>query len=103
MKKLLFIGVMLLALTMAFSLERNQYIPKEGFIPNEGTAIKVAEAVWLPIYGDRIYKSKPFKAVLRDSAIWIVEGTLKENQKGGYPYIEIQKSDGKILKVTHSK
>ena len=102
MKKLLFI-VVLLALTLAFSLERDQYIPKEGFIPNEATAIKVAEAVWLPIYGDRIYKSKPFKAILQDSTVWIVEGTLKENQKGGYPYIEIQKSDGKILKVTHSK
>lgn len=25
------------------------------YVPNQETAIKIAEAVWVPIYGDKIY------------------------------------------------
>jgi hypothetical protein len=34
------------------------YIPKDGFVPNEATAIKIAIAVWTPIYGDKISKKQ---------------------------------------------
>jgi hypothetical protein len=79
------------------------YKPKEGFVPNKETAIKIAEAIWLPIYGDRIYKRKPFVAELKNGKTWIVQGTLPKGWDGGTPYIEIQKSDGKILLVMHGK
>lgn len=78
-------------------------IPNDGFVPDEITAVKIAEAVWLPIYGEKIYKSKPFIAKLLENEVWIVEGTLSKDMVGGVPYIEIQKADGKILKVFHSK
>ena len=74
----------------------------KDYVPNAETAIRVAEAIWLPIYGEKIYENKPFVAQLRDSSIWVVEGTPKTT-KGGVPYIEIQKSDCKILKVSHGK
>lgn len=72
------------------------------YVPNEETAIKIAEAIWLPIYGVKIEKFKPYKAELKDNTVWVVEGTLKEG-KGGVPYIEINKKDCKILKVMHEK
>ncbi len=75
---------------------------KDGYVPNAETAIKVAEAIWLPIYGDKIYNSKPFKATLRDNEVWVIEGTL-HTQKGGVPYAEIQKKDCRVLKVIHTK
>lgn len=79
------------------------YIPTEGFVPNEATAIKIAIAVWTPIYGDKISKNKPYKIILKNG-VWIVEGSLPSNYTlGGVPYIEIQKTDGKILKVMHGK
>ena len=28
------------------------YVPKNGFVPDEKTAIKIAEAVLFPIYGE---------------------------------------------------
>jgi hypothetical protein len=71
-------------------------------VPNKETAIKIAEAVWLPIYGEKVYNERPFVARLKNSKIWIVEGTL-HNTKGGVAYIEIQKKDGKVLKVYHEK
>ena len=67
-------------------------VKQEDYVPNAETAIKIAEAVWLPIYGKGICGDKPF-----------VEGTLAKDAKGGVPYIEIQKSDGRILVVTHGK
>jgi NTF2 fold immunity protein len=80
---------------------------KENYVPNKETAIKIAEAVWLPIYGNKIYKELPFKATLINDSIWAVGGTLNKSSGkivvGGTAYIELQKSDGKILKVTHGK
>ncbi len=73
-----------------------------NYVPTEEVAMKIAEAVWLPIYGEKILKYKPFKATLKDNKVWIVTGTLNKGL-GGTPYIEIQKSDCKILKVTHGK
>jgi hypothetical protein len=75
---------------------------KDDYVPNKETAIKIAEAIWLPIYGNGIYNCKPFVAELRNDSIWVVQGTLKTG-KGGVPYIEIQKADCKVLKVTHGK
>jgi len=76
-----------------------------SYVPNEETAIKIAEAIWYPIYGSKIENSKPYKAHIKDkdSLVWIVEGILPKGMKGGVPYIEINRSDCKILTVSHGK
>jgi hypothetical protein len=84
------------------STMKEQYLSNMDYVPDAETAIKIAEAIWLPIYGEKIYENKPFIAKLKNSNVWIVEGTLKDT-KGGVPYIEIQKKDCKILKVYHGK
>ncbi len=73
------------------------------YVPNEETAIRIAEAIWYPIYGENIYNQKPYVVSLIDNNIWVVNGTLPEKMRGGVAYIEIQKSDCKILKVTHGR
>lgn len=78
------------------------YIPKSGFVPDKITAIRIAEAIWEPIYGKSIYRKRPYVVKLKANT-WIVEGNLPLNSEGGVPYIEIQKEDGKILKVMHEK
>lgn len=62
--------------------ENGSVIPVDGRVPNEETAMRIAEAVWLPIYGSLIYGSRPFKARLVDDSIWVVEGTLPEGSVG---------------------
>jgi hypothetical protein len=75
-----------------------------NLVPNKQTAIKIAETIWLPIYGKKIYNEKPFVAELTSAGIWIVKGTLQGTKaKGGVAYIEIQKSDCKILQIYHGK
>src|SRR5690606_30292655 len=73
------------------------------YVPNEETAIKIAEAIWLPIYGIEVLDKKPYTAVLINDEIWRVQGTIGLDELGGVPYIEISKKDCKILKVTHGK
>jgi hypothetical protein len=72
------------------------------FVPDEQTAIKIAEAIWLPIFGKEIYDEQPFEAHLVKN-IWYVNGTLKPGYFGGVAQIEIRKSDCKILSVSHPK
>ena len=81
-------------------------IPNSGtdYVPDKETAIKIAEAIWLPIYGVKIENNKPFIAqLINDNSTWVVEGTLEKGRLGGVPYIEINKKDCRILKVTHGK
>jgi hypothetical protein len=73
---------------------------RDGYVPDEMTAIKIAEAIWLPIYGNEIYKYKPFKAKLIGGKVWEIYGTVY-TQKGGSPIAKIRKSDCKIIEVTH--
>jgi len=73
-----------------------------NYVPDEKTAIKIADSIWYSIYGEKIYSKKPFKGTLKNG-IWIVEGTLQEGYKGGVPYIEIQQIDSKVLTVSHGK
>lgn len=83
------------------NLEPSNGVTKD-LVPNEETAIKIAEVILLSIYGEKIYTNRPYSIELRNG-VWIIEGTLPKNYQGGVPYIEIQKKDGKILKVIHGK
>lgn len=86
-------------------------------VPNEETAIKIAEQKWLEVYGDGIESKKPFVAVLEGDSVWHVFGTLPQSGwrvtpqgdsiidiiVGGVPHAWIRKSDGVIKDITHGK
>jgi len=78
-------------------------LPSQGVVPDEATAVKIAEAVFPPIFGDEeVLKYKPYHAALKDG-VWTVFGSLKPNARGGTPMMKIQKSDGKVIEVWHSQ
>lgn len=92
-----------LATALADAGEPHSYVPKEGFVPNEETASRIAEAVWIPIYGEEnIRDQKPFHASLHQGK-WTVTGTLPPGVAGGTAIAVISKKDGRILSVSHSK
>ncbi|PIS47402.1 MAG: hypothetical protein COT17_03605 [Elusimicrobia bacterium CG08_land_8_20_14_0_20_51_18] len=81
----------------------HNYKPKDGCVPNEEAAVKIAVAVWIPIYGEeQIEKEKPYKATLKNG-IWHVNGSLPEVMVGGVAEAEISKEDGRILRISHGK
>ena len=106
MKNKIFLLVLILNIVSFFFFGFTNYNSQKeinNYVPDEVTAKKIAEAIWCPIYGEKqIEAQKPFKVELKDN-IWIVNGTMINNSEGGVAYIEIQKSDCKILKVTHGK
>lgn len=108
MKKrtLLLIIVSMLVLTttgLIIADSEHNYKPKEGYVPDETTAIRIAVAVWIPIYGQKeIQSQKPYHAKL-NKGVWTVEGSLPKNTVGGVALAEISKDSGCILRVSHGK
>ena len=72
------------------------------YVPDEATAVRIAEAVWLAFYGKEIYNSRPFRAELAQG-VWIVSGSLPEGWQGGVPIARINRDDGRILQVIHTQ
>lgn len=86
----------------AGAAEKAPWVPKNGFVPDAETAMRIAEAVWIPIYGKKqIEREKPFWAELKGET-WIVRGRPPID-KGGTAIAEIAKLDGRILRVVHTQ
>ena len=105
MKRQLQLSIATLFLTLLLGAQEKEfsYKPKEGYVPNAETAKRIAEAVWIPIYGEKqIQNEKPFKVGLHDG-VWTVRGSLPPMHVGGVAEIAIAKDDGRILRVSHGK
>jgi NTF2 fold immunity protein len=88
------------------------YRPPSGYVPDSATAVQIAEAVLVPIYGKKqIESEKPFTATL-EGDVWTVGGTLRcpdgkggttTKCDGGVAVVKISKMDARILFVIHGK
>lgn len=76
--------------------------PKEGFIPDEETAISIAKSILKPIYGDKVLNNVTFKASLLGN-VWKIEGSKSDNIKIKVPSVELNKNTGEIIKLFHIK
>ena len=60
---------------------RRSALPRDGVIPDEQTAVAVARAIFLPVYGEEeVSKFEPYHAQLAHGT-WTVYGTLKRGSK----------------------
>jgi NTF2 fold immunity protein len=81
---------------------------KTDFVPDSETAVKIAEAVLVPVYGKKqIESERPFTAKLKDG-VWRVSGTLHcsdgaEQCFGGVAVVEISKKDARVISMGHGK
>ena len=83
------------------------YVPPAGFVPDSLTAVRIAVAVWSPIFGERqIASEAPYVAALHDG-VWTVTGTLNcpasGECMGGTAQAEIVQHDARILRVGHTQ
>jgi hypothetical protein len=81
------------------TISQNGLLSVNGFVPTEETAIKIAEAVWLPIFGDVIYDLTPKAEYCALLNCWKVRGVFPENEMnlGWIPEVFIDKKSGKIV------
>ena len=79
------------------------FVPVEGYVPDSVTAIRIAKAVLIPIYGEeQINSEEPFGATLKDD-IWTVNGHFQQRTNYGYALVRLSKRDGAILALMHFK
>lgn len=103
-----FVVMLVLGTSASLGQEGRSVKRPEGFVPNESTAITIAEAVLAPIYGpELIAKERPFTATLNGDT-WTVKGSLPkagpdEIVMGGVAIVKISKRNGCILLVGHSQ
>ena len=83
--------------------------PTAGYVPDAATAVKIAEAVLIPVYGEqRIASERPFKAKL-DGDVWTIDGTLYCADgktgicSGGTARVRLSRNDARILFMIHYK
>ena len=84
--------------------------PEQSYVPNSDTAVQIAEAVLIPVYGkEQIESEQPFTAQLKDD-VWTVSGTLRcpdgkggvtNECVGGVAVVEISKVDAHVLSMIH--
>ena len=72
-------------------------------VPTKETAIALAIAVWVPIYGkEHIAKEAPYQAIRVDDC-WFVTGSLPKGAIGGTAIAVIKNADGRFLLITHEQ
>jgi hypothetical protein len=104
--------VTMFSATMAICQTGSGYVPKAGYVPNSEAAVRIAEAVLVPVYGKvQIESERPFTATLKGD-VWTVGGTLRCPDgkgevtalcAGGVAVVRISKSDARILFMMHGK
>jgi len=106
---LLMVALLAPLLTRAQDHQKPSYKPPNGFVPDSTTAVRIAVAVWTPIYSARtIQAERPYVATLAGD-VWFVRGSLPKPRckgcgvSGGVAEAEIAKSDGRILRVSHGR
>jgi ATP-dependent Clp protease ATP-binding subunit ClpA len=73
--------------------------PIQGFVPDKETAVRIAEAVWIVLYGKKgIELKKPYKVEL-ENEMWTVTGTYLDQSTSRVATARISKADGRILRV----
>ena len=99
---ILLVWSLVAARAVAQQPDPQSYKPPKGFVPDSATAVRIAVAVWIPIYGDSLIRSEqPYVASLKNG-VWTVTGTLpRQYNQGGVAIAKIAKRDGRILFVTH--
>jgi hypothetical protein len=87
--------------------EPRGFVPRPGFVPDAATALKIAEAVLIPVYGESVIRSeRPFKAVLKGD-VWTIAGSVPCEGPpaavcpGGAAEVRVSKKSARILFMTH--
>jgi hypothetical protein len=75
--------------------------PKEGYVPDKDTAIKIAEVILIRLYGERDVTSQKPYVVTEDENIWWVCGTLKKDELGSSFSIAISRQTAAVLYLEH--
>jgi hypothetical protein len=77
---------------------------KPDYVPNETTAIRIAEAVLTPIHGEqKVEAQRPYTVSVPEKDYWLVSGSAPKGQFGGTFAVWIKKQSGCIVNISYTK
>ena len=106
--KVPFWSFILLSLCCAGTFAQDPWKQPKGLVPDKDAAIKIAEAVLFPIYGEReIKEERPYVVALKDG-FWYVSGSMPTPPPGaawfgGTFFIVISQWDARIIEIGHEE
>jgi len=75
----------------------------DGVVADKETAIRIAEAILSPVYGEEaIREQRPYQVTVKDGK-WTVDGTASPGHVGGRFHIVILQSDGRVLEIGYGR
>ena len=76
---------------------------KSDYVPDEATAVRVAEAVLIPLHGrQQVEAQRPYTVSTPEKGYWLVSGSAPQGQLGGTFAVWIKKI-GCIVNVSYTK
>ena len=73
---------------------------------DEASAVKIAEVIFVKVYGERVLAERPWKVKLeKDDSIFFIEGTFNapKGARGGVGEIRIKRSNAEVVSILHGK
>jgi NTF2 fold immunity protein len=102
-----YICLLMIATLCLSSASLAQNVPKVfecngGVVADKETAIRIAEAILSPVYGEKAIRGQqPYQVTLKDGK-WTVDGTVAADF-GGRFHIVILQSDGRVLEIGYGR
>lgn len=85
-------------------IEKDPLNEKLDSVSDANDLVNQIESIWIGIYGDRIKEQRPYQVFYDEkNAIWMVKGTLKENELGGVAYALIADGTWEVLAIWHDR
>lgn len=83
-------------------------VPHPDYVPDEKTAVRIAEAVLIGQFGDeRVNAQLPLSAMSTSKDSWLVQGSIKDKegrtQVGGSLAVWVDKHTGCVSVIEHMK
>jgi NTF2 fold immunity protein len=70
-----------------------------GVVADKETAIRIAEAILFPVYGENAIRGqRPYQVTLKNGQ-WTVDGTVRPGFVGGRFHIVILQSDARVVEI----
>ena len=70
-----------------------------GVVSDKETAIRIAEAILFPVYGENAIRGqRPYQVTLNDGK-WAVDGTVRPGFVGGSFHVVILQRDARVVEI----
>ena len=79
-------------------------LAKNIVVPDKETAIKIAKAIWTPVYGENVVQSSRMFDAVQNNGIWTVTAKFSSGKlQEGTAMMDISQEDGRVSRILHGQ